>query len=133
MKDPILVDTSVWINFFRENESKEVEQLTEYLENDWPIYLCPTIIQEILQGIGDEVQFNEMVGYLLAFELLIDDPVELAVESARLYQAMRKQGRQIRKSNDCLIACQALKHGIKILHQDRDFRQIVGMREWGSR
>jgi predicted nucleic acid-binding protein len=120
MKGPLLVDTSVWINFFRGKHSKQVSILTEYLEQDWQIYLCPTIVQEILQGIRDDRQFEEVKKYLLAFDILPDNPLEMAIGAAKLYRNTRSKGFTIRKSNDCLIAYYATKHNLVVLHQDRD-------------
>jgi len=125
MKDPLLVDTSVWINFFNGIESTEVSTLTSYIENDDPIFLCPTIIQEVLQGIKNDRQFREVKDYLLAFNLLNDDGVEMAVSAAKLYRTLRKKGVTIRKSNDCLIAQYAIKYSLEVLHQDRDFDLII--------
>jgi predicted nucleic acid-binding protein len=118
MKEPIIADTSVWINFFRGRDSKEVRKLTEYLENDWPVFLCPTIVQEILQGIMDDRQFEEIKAYLLAFDILKDDPLETAIDAAKLYRTTRKKAFTIRKSNDCLIGQYAIKYGMEVLHQD---------------
>jgi predicted nucleic acid-binding protein len=125
MKGPLLADTSVWINFFKGNESKEVTILTKYIENDGPIFLCPTIVQEILQGINNDKQFREIKKYLLAFNILNDDGLEMAISAANLYRSLRKKGITIRKSNDCLIAQYAINHSLHVLHQDRDFDLII--------
>jgi predicted nucleic acid-binding protein len=125
MKGPLLADTSVWINFFKGNESKEVTILTKYIENDGPIFLCPTIVQEILRGINDDKQFREIKKYLLAFNILNDDGLEMAISAANLYRSLRKKGITIRKSNDCLIAQYAINHSLHVLHQDRDFDLII--------
>jgi predicted nucleic acid-binding protein len=122
---PIVADTSVWINFFKGIESEEVSLLTRYIQEDAPIYLCPTIIQEILQGIQNDKQFKEIKAYLLAFNILNDDGIEMAVSAANLYRTLRKKGVTIRKSNDCLIAQYAIKYQLKVLHQDRDFDLIL--------
>lgn len=115
MKGPIIVDTSVWINFFRGTDHREVQVLTEYLENNWPVYLCPTIVQEILQGIVDDRQFEEIKEYLLAFDILQDDPLEMALGAAQLYRSARKKGATVRKSNDCLIAQYEVKNDLRSL------------------
>ena len=125
MKDPLLVDTSVWINFFNGIESTEVSTLTSCIENDDPIFLCPTIIQEVLQGIKNDRQFKEVRDDLLAFNILNDDGVEMAISAAKLYRTLRKKGVTIRKSNDCLIAQYAIKYALEVLHQDRDFDLII--------
>jgi len=125
MTQSYIVDTSVWISFFKGNESDKVQKLVHLLENEWPVYLCPTIIQEILQGITSDKQFREIREYLLAFQILDDDPLTTAIDAASLYRALRKKGITIRKSNDCLIAQYAIKHKLRILHQDRDFDLIL--------
>jgi predicted nucleic acid-binding protein len=125
MTGPILADTSVWINFFKGIESKEVRILTKYIEHDDPIFLCPTIVQEVLQGIPNDKQFKEIKEYLLAFQILDDDGLEMAISSANLYRSLRKKGITIRKSNDCLIAQYAINHSLHVLHQDRDFDLII--------
>ncbi len=121
---PIIVDTSVWIEFFKGSKSEPVETLSNCIESDDPVYLCPTIVQEILQGIVSDKQFSQVKEYLLAFNILIDDPIMMSVEAAQLYRSLRKKGITIRKSNDCLIAQYAIKHSLDILHLDRDFDMI---------
>jgi len=125
MNGPVLADTSVWINFFNGVDSKEVEVLIRYIESDWPVYLCPTIVQEVLQGINNHKQFKKVLASLLAFNILNDDGVEMAISAANLYRWLRKRGITIRKSNDCLIAQYAIKHSLQVLHQDRDFDLIM--------
>ena len=125
MNEALLVDTSVWIDFFKGEEHQRVKTLIHYLENDLPIDLCPTIVQEILQGITSDKQFKEIKEYLLAFPVLDDDPLTMAIEAASLYRELRKKGVTIRKSNDCLIAAYAIKHKLQVLHQDRDFDLIL--------
>lgn len=125
MKPSYIVDTSVWISFFKGIECEQVEKLAHLLESDQPIYLCPTIIQEILQGMTSDKQFREIREYLLAFQILDDDPLTMAINTAALYRTLRKKGIKIRKSNDFLIAQYAIKHKLQILHQDRDFDLIL--------
>ena len=56
--EPILFDTSIWINYFRGVVSHETDLLANYLLNDIDIVICPVIIQEILQGIGDDTSIS---------------------------------------------------------------------------
>ena len=122
---PIIVDTSVWIDFFKGEENEEVKTLTQYLENDEPIYLCPIIIQEVLQGIRNETHYRKTKEYLFAFNILNDDGIETALDAVNIYRSLRKRGVSIRKSNDCLIARYAYKYSLFILHRDRDFDLIL--------
>jgi len=119
-----LFDTSVWIDFFAGRNSKEVELLTRFLEDDIPVFTCPVIIQEILQGIKNENTFQQIKESLLALTVLTVNPTEAAIGAAQIYRQLRKKGITIRKSNDCLIAFYALKNGAEVVHRDRDFDLI---------
>lgn len=122
---PWLVDTSVWINFFNDFSCPEVDILTRCIERDELIYICPTILQEVLQELRNDNQYKVVKDYMMAFEVLNDDGIEMALSTAGLYRSLRKKGKTIRKSNDCLIAQYAIKHGLKVLHRDRDFDLIM--------
>lgn len=125
MSDPLLIDTSVWIDFFKGIDTENVKVFTSYLENDFPIFICPVIIQEILQGIKSDKEYARIKDNLFALNVLNDDAIETAMGAAGIYRNMRKKGITIRKSNDCLIAFYALKYSLKILHGDRDFDKIL--------
>lgn len=125
MIDPLIVDTSVWIDFFRGNESEQVLIFSEYLEKDYPLFICPIIIQEVLQGIKSEKEYKQIKDYLFALTILNDDAVDAALGAIKIYRKLREKGITIRKSNDCLIAHYAIKYSLKILHRDRDFDNIL--------
>jgi hypothetical protein len=111
MNGPILADTSVWINFFKGTHSKEVTILTTYIENDDPIYLCPTIVQEVLQGINNDMQFREIKKYLLAFNILNDDGLEMAISAAILSLPRSSRRGRFAGGLACL-SCSRLRHGL---------------------
>ena len=87
--------------------------------------MCPTIIQEILQGIINDSQHKKIKDYLMCFGVLNDDSLETAFGAVKIYRSLRKKGISIRKSNDCLIAHYAFKYSLNILHKDRDFDMIL--------
>ena len=124
MQSELLVDTSVWIQFLNGTETREATYLQKAILVGELIHICPIIIQEVLQGIRDDRQYDLVKDYLLAFEILSWDPVEASIAAADLYRSLRKQGLTIRKSNDCLIAAFAKKFGLSILHTDRDFHAM---------
>lgn len=125
MAEPIIVDTSAWIDFFNGKETMQVKIFSEYLENNDPIYVCPVIIQEVLQGIRNEKDYALTRNYIFALNVLNDDGIEVAIASAEIYRKLRQKGITIRKSNDCNIAYYAIKYNLKILHSDRDFDLIT--------
>ena len=125
MNEPLLIDTSVWIDFFNGVDSDNVNVFNYYLENDFPIFICPVIIQEILQGIKSEKEYRQVKEYLFALNVLNDDDIEAAMGAVKIYRKLREKGITIRKSNDCLIAYYVIKYSLKILHRDRDFDNII--------
>ncbi len=121
MSQRLLFDTSVWIDFLRNRNTPEADLLTNYIENNHPIILIPTIIQEILQGIRDVAQYRQIKDILSYFTILQLPPIEAAIGAADLYRSLRKKGLTIRKSNDCLIAFYAIEFSIPLAHADADF------------
>jgi predicted nucleic acid-binding protein len=122
--DIVLVDTSVWVNFFKGRETNSSLFLKNNLSNII-IATCPVIVQEVLQGIVSDKEFKVVNSYFNTLTRFADNPYELAVEAARLYREIRKAGFTIRKPNDCLIACYAIKNNVKLLHDDKDFDHIA--------
>ena len=121
----IIVDTSIWVDYFQGVQNSQTKLVTELLLNTNRVAVTPTILQEVLQGIRDDSQFVRTQKNLLACVLLRLDAVEAAVEAAQLYRNLRKKGVTIRKPNDCLIAYYALFYDLPILHNDIDFEQIA--------
>jgi len=122
--DTILVDTSVWVNYFKDIET----DACKFLSNNFTsiiIATCPTIVQEILQGIVTDADEQIINLYFDNLTRLTEDPYAMANEAAELYRTLRKKGITVRKPNDCLIAAYAIKNGIILLHDDRDFSLIA--------
>jgi predicted nucleic acid-binding protein len=124
MKEPLIFDTSVWIDFFNDKNTDKVKLLASYIENNDRLLLTPTIVQEILQGIRDDKQYRKIKNILSYIEILELPQVEAAIGAAELYRSLRKKGLTIRKSNDCLIAIYAIEFSIKLVHSDSDFHLI---------
>jgi predicted nucleic acid-binding protein len=110
----ILVDTSVWIDFFNDRDLPAVYSLANFLQNEW-VCSCPPVIQEVLQGVRNEEQHTLTKDHLLSLEIIVSDPVEEAIGASDLYRSLRRKRITIRKSIDCLIAWYAIHHNIKLL------------------
>jgi predicted nucleic acid-binding protein len=122
--DTVLVDTSVWINYFKANTTPA----SLFLKNNTAaiiIATCPVIVQEVLQGIVQDSMFEKTVLYFNSFTKLNGDQHELAINAANLYRTLRTKGITIRKPNDCLIAMYAITNNVVLLHDDRDFDMIA--------
>jgi len=122
----IIVDTSVWIDSFNPKiRAPEKEILIQMIQNDNPIYLCPMIYQEILQGIKDDKTFKRIRSILLQYRMIDIDLMHITNHAVDLYRHLRKKGITIRKSVDCLIASYAIIADMYLLHNDKDFTQIA--------
>ena len=121
-----LVDTSVWIDFFKAKPNPAVKRLQMLItDTDVEIGVTATILQEILQGTADDRQFAKYRSYFEVQPIYLPrDPVSAAINAARLYFDCRRCGITVRSSNDCLIAQTAVEYDLILLHNDEDFRRI---------
>ena len=126
---PLLVDTSVWIDFFNNKKTTNVDMLSSYILNDHTVLLTPIILQEILQGIKNDGDYKRIKEIILNFDTLELNPIDAAIAAAELYRTLRKKGCTIRKSNDCLIAYYAIYFKVPLLQNDSDFKQIAKFSE----
>lgn len=125
--EPVLVDTSVWIDWFgtKNNDTDQTTVLEACFRARIPVYSTAVILQEVLQGVRQEHMYQTIKETLLGIAVLRLDPVEAAIGAADLYRSLRRKGITIRKPNDCLIAHYAIFYDIPILHNDVDFDQIA--------
>lgn len=119
-----LYDTSAWIDFRKNVASALTNQLDEDLLDNL-VCICPVIIQEVLQGIREDADFEALKEDFKALKILQLEATEVAVAAAQLYRQLRKKGVTIRKPNDCLIAAYALHFDLELCHNDVDFDQIA--------
>ena len=136
MSDPLIFDTSVWIDFLQNKSNPRSALLTSYIEGNDQVLLTPTILQEVLQGIREDAQYLHIKDILSYFTTLQLPPVQSAVGSADLYRSLRKKGLTIRKSNDCLIAFYAIEFSTALVHSDSDFDLIskhTKLKTWKAR
>jgi predicted nucleic acid-binding protein len=118
----ILVDTSVWIEFFRARSPLDLEAVADFDE----IVTCLPVIQEVLQGFANERAFRTARDSMLALPR-VESPVSEAVvlEAVDLHRTARRVGLTVRSSVDCLIAACALRHDLEVMHRDRDYGALA--------
>lgn len=121
----VLVDTTVWIDYFRNKQSEKVDKLLELMQQDELICLSPTIVQEVLQGVRDDRLYLKIHDLLFGYIILVLDPLQSAIAAAQLFRNLRKKGITIRKSTDCLIAYYAIANNTMLLENDSDFELIA--------
>ncbi len=120
----VLIDTSVWIEYFRGTEVREAHLLHQLLEDEADLCICGPVLTEVLQGIRDDKQYEKTKSEL---ESLLYLPLkkDQYVEAAMLYRKCRKHGETIRSPIDCVIAACAIASSVPLLQRDRDFEIIA--------
>jgi len=120
----IIVDTSVWIDYFNGKLSKETDNLDAILGNQ-EILLGDLILTEILQGFQEDRFFREAQKMLENFPVVSMLGVPLAIKSATNYRSLRKRGATVRKTIDVMIGTYCIEKHIPLLFADRDFDPMV--------
>jgi predicted nucleic acid-binding protein len=116
----VIVDTTVWIDYLRGSANPETNWLDVRLGRE-PLGITDVILCEVLQGVRDDTTAVAVERQLLQLEVFELGGAELARAAAKNYRALRRQGRTVRKTIDCLIATFCLRGGHALLHRDRDF------------
>ena len=120
----ILVDTSVWIDYFNNIESQYTTTLDTYLDQG-VVAIGDIIFLEILQGIRKDSDYEKTMNYLEAFDSYDLLRTEQVHSSASYYRHLRKKGITIRSTTDIIIANFCITHSIPLLTRDRDFQPFV--------
>lgn len=127
----ILVDSSVWIDYFTGVDSPQVVKLDEFLGVE-PIAIGDLILTEVLQGFRLDKDFKtakSLLDELVLFEMLGH---RMAIKSAENFRLLRKKGVTIRKTADVIIASFCIDRKMPLLFSDKDFKpfvQYLGLRE----
>ena len=116
----VIVDTTVWIDYFRGVSNPETEWLHAELDLQ-RLGITDIIICEVLQGVRDEATAAAVERRLLTLETSTTGGVDLARAAARNYRILRRRGHTVRKTIDCLIATFCIREQHALLHCDRDF------------
>jgi hypothetical protein len=131
----ILVDSSVWIDYFGGVDSPGAEQLDALLG----VELLATgdlILAEVLQGFAAEQDYRQARTLLESFEVVPLAGRDVCVEAAENFRTLRRKGVTVRKTIDTIIATCCIRNGYHLLHNDRDFDAFVlhlGLRVLPSR
>ena len=120
----ILVDSSVWIDFFRGTTTPQVELLDALLGTE-PLAVGDLILAEVLQGFHSDRDSNQARQLLLTFEMVNIVDLQIAIQAAKNFRALRTKGITARKTIDTLIATCCIQKGHILLHSDRDFEPFA--------
>ncbi len=117
-----LIDTSAWIEYLRDTNSRACNEVDRLLKLNPEI--CDVIRMEILAGARDDEHVTQLEKLLARAAVIKTESVDYD-NAATIYRACRKLGVTIRAQVDCLIAAIAIRTNTKLLHQDTDFDVIA--------
>ena len=130
----ILVDSSVWIDYFNASPNPERDTLRRLLyEGDTRLVVPDLVLFEVLRGFRDERQQRQARGLMLSLDVVTTGSVALCLAAAQHYRDLRKAGHTVRSGIDVLVAAFCIEHDYLLLHRDRDFQafeDLRGLRGW---
>ncbi|MGB7373207.1 type II toxin-antitoxin system VapC family toxin [Pontixanthobacter sp.] len=120
----ILIDSSVWIDFFNGKPTAETDYLDAILGHA-EIVVGDLILTEVLQGFRDDGDYSSACSAFEAFKIIAISDAIIAFKAASNYRLLRKRGITVRRTIDTLIATRCIEDGIELLFSDRDFDPFV--------
>jgi predicted nucleic acid-binding protein len=120
----ILVDSSVWIDYFRGAVTAQTTRLDSLLARE-RLAVGDLVVTEVLRGFRDDWAFERARKVLEAFKLVELGGYRIALQAAKNYRLLKARGISIRKTVDTIIATKCIEDGLSLLHSDRDFDPFV--------
>ncbi|HSV47520.1 MAG TPA: PIN domain nuclease [Ramlibacter sp.] len=130
----LVVDSSVWIDFFNGKAGPEGDTLRRLLrDGEVRIVVPDLVLYEVLRGFRLEREFRQARTLLEGLDVEVAGGVGLALQAAQHYRSLRAAGFTVRSGVDVLLASFCIENGYSLLHKDRDFdafEQLRGLRAW---
>lgn len=126
----ILVDSSVWIDYFRGASNRPVEQLAAWLRGDEAtvdLAVADLVVFEVMRGFASPQAQRRSRDLLLALDIVEIGGLDNALRAAEHYSALRAQGYAVRSPIDVLLATYCIAHGHMLLHRDADFDVMAAL------
>jgi predicted nucleic acid-binding protein len=117
----IVVDSSVWIDYFTGNDTPEADHLDSLLGQEL-IAIGDLVLAEVLQGFRTDQDFRKARDLLLSLHVVNMLDTKIALKSAANFRALRKKGLTVRKTVDSIIATYCIENRLPLLHSDKDFQ-----------
>jgi predicted nucleic acid-binding protein len=116
----ILVDSSVWIDYFKGAATAQAEKLDRLLGQE-PLAIGDLILTEVLQGFDNEQEFKQATRLLTSLAVVELGGQSIAIQAAKNFRILRRLGVTVRKTIDTVIATRCIESRYDLLHNDRDF------------
>jgi len=120
----ILVDSSVWIDYFRGTKTPEADRLDSLLGTD-VLATGDLMLAEVLQGFKSDDDFEDAKKLLTSMEVIELGGAEIGIQAAKHFRQLRVKGITVRKTIDTIIATRCIVDGYALLFSDRDFDPFV--------
>ena len=118
----ILVDSSVWVDFFSSKPGRGGGELRRMIEESEPFALTGVVVAEVLQGLTRDA--SRVEGFLAQWDMLEPEGFETYRQAAAMYRTARARGISL-TTIDTLIAAIALEHGASVFTLDQDFSRLA--------
>jgi len=119
--EKVLIDTSVWIDYFKSANNYIAELVDDILTNA-EVYVPKSVIAELIQGAKSEKEISVIEEFVNAFHL-IDQSEDTWSKAGKLSYTMKRKGITANLM-DCYLAVIAQENNCKILTLDRHFKDI---------
>lgn len=116
----ILVDSSVWVDYFRGTITPQTDTLDTLLGRE-PLAVGDLILAEVLQGFDSDRDFRQAQRLLTSLQVVVIGGLDIAIQAAKNFRLLRRRGVTVRKTIDAFIATRCIVSGYGLLHSDRDF------------
>jgi predicted nucleic acid-binding protein len=117
----IIVDSSVWIDYFTGKNTPAVEKLDSLLGQEL-VAIGDLVLVEVLQGFRTDRDFRKARQLLLSLTVVNMLDITIALKSAANFRTLRKRGITVRKTIDAIIATYCIENELPLLHSDKDYR-----------
>ena len=121
----VLVDTSAWVDFLNGFPSPAADALAELLQGDDEVCTGGIVVAEVFQGLRRDRGRDAIQRSFEDMSFLEPPGIQLYLRAAELHRALRRRGRTVRSTVDCIIAAIAEGRGCALLAHDRDMDAIL--------
>ena len=130
----VIIDTSAWIEYFRDGDARTVSTVDSCLQNEFT-GIGDLIYCEIIQGVKSATSRKNLATFLLSLPQFDMAGFHIAEKAAFNYRFLRSKGITIRKTIDVIIATFCIENSFELIHFDRDFdamEKYIGLKIYNS-